>query len=126
MARAIHGTEVSGSLKALAEYHWPGNIRELENTIERAVVSAESGEILPADLPDTIQKQALEVCQLPENIEDLKKINSRQPSLEDVFLKCCFWNFPRGFHISKKNPQFELGNQGCFQRQVFHKKEKNR
>jgi DNA-binding NtrC family response regulator len=32
-------------LKALMKYDWPGNIRELENTIERAVVLSKSDEI---------------------------------------------------------------------------------
>ena len=36
-----HEREVSGiapeALKILGEYHWPGNVRQLENTIERAV-----------------------------------------------------------------------------------------
>jgi DNA-binding NtrC family response regulator len=32
-------------LKALMQYDWPGNIRELENTIERAVVLSKSDEI---------------------------------------------------------------------------------
>lgn len=30
------------ALKKLSDYHWPGNIRELENTIERAVILAKS------------------------------------------------------------------------------------
>ncbi|MBN1783305.1 sigma-54-dependent Fis family transcriptional regulator [bacterium] len=41
-------------LKALNQYHWPGNIRELENVIERAFVLARSGRLtldcLPAEL----------------------------------------------------------------------------
>ncbi len=40
--------------RAMQSYDWPGNIRELENAIERAVVLAESESILPEDLPETI------------------------------------------------------------------------
>ncbi|HWE27995.1 MAG TPA: sigma-54 dependent transcriptional regulator [Polyangia bacterium] len=36
---------------ALSSYAFPGNVRELENLIERATVFAEGDEILPADLP---------------------------------------------------------------------------
>ncbi|HTC78991.1 MAG TPA: helix-turn-helix domain-containing protein, partial [Terriglobales bacterium] len=38
------------SLRALAEYDWPGNVRQLENTIERAV-AMETGEELRVELP---------------------------------------------------------------------------
>ena len=38
----------------LAQYHWPGNIRELENAMERAVVIGSSSFILPEDLPETL------------------------------------------------------------------------
>ncbi|MBX9779378.1 MAG: sigma 54-interacting transcriptional regulator [Chitinophagaceae bacterium] len=37
MGRTITGIETS-TLQALMAYHWPGNIRELENVIERAVI----------------------------------------------------------------------------------------
>jgi two-component system response regulator PilR (NtrC family) len=39
-----------GSLQALCGYDWPGNVRQLENTIERAV-ALETGEELRAELP---------------------------------------------------------------------------
>jgi len=38
------------AVKALTEYDWPGNIRELENTIERAVVLSKGGGIDLEDL----------------------------------------------------------------------------
>ena len=38
------------ALDALMEYSWPGNIRELENTIERAVVLSKNTTIEPQDL----------------------------------------------------------------------------
>lgn len=42
-------------MELLHRYPWPGNIRELENVVERAVIMAEDdGEIEPEDLPDEI------------------------------------------------------------------------
>jgi DNA-binding NtrC family response regulator len=38
------------AMRILKGYRWPGNIRELENTIERAVLMAEADEITPEDL----------------------------------------------------------------------------
>ncbi len=38
------------ALEALTIYHWPGNVREMENIIERAVILCESGKITPDDL----------------------------------------------------------------------------
>lgn len=38
------------AIKQLQEYHWPGNIRELENVIERAVVLAQGTTITPDHL----------------------------------------------------------------------------
>jgi two-component system response regulator PilR (NtrC family) len=38
------------SLSALAQYHWPGNVRQLENTIERAI-ALETGDQLTVEIP---------------------------------------------------------------------------
>jgi len=40
----------------LMRYEYPGNVRELENAIERAVTLAEGSEITPADLPPAIRE----------------------------------------------------------------------
>jgi transcriptional regulator with PAS, ATPase and Fis domain len=43
------------ALQALEQYHWPGNIRELENIIERGVIVCQ-GEVLgQGDLPRALQ-----------------------------------------------------------------------
>ena len=39
---------------ALLRYDWPGNIRELENAVERAVVLGSTEMILPEDLPESV------------------------------------------------------------------------
>ncbi len=42
------------AMRAMLRYHWPGNIRELENAIEHAFVLAQNNMIAPDDLPDTV------------------------------------------------------------------------
>src|SRR5580704_2448994 len=49
--------------KLLLEYAWPGNARELENTIERAMVLAETDVLQVGDLPDRI-RDALDPVQV--------------------------------------------------------------
>jgi DNA-binding NtrC family response regulator len=48
-------TAMSAAALALVQaYDWPGNVRELRNVIERGVLLADDGEILPAHLPPEI------------------------------------------------------------------------
>ena len=46
----------------LTAYDWPGNIRELENAIERAVVLGSTELILPEDLPEALLEQPVAVA----------------------------------------------------------------
>jgi Nif-specific regulatory protein len=61
----------------LLSYDWPGNIRELENAIERAVVLGSGELILPEDLPDTLLEVSssvgLPTSKYHESVEDTKK-----------------------------------------------------
>jgi len=55
------GTEVKGltkkALKYIYDYDWPGNIRELENTIERCIILTDTNEIDIDVLPESIVSQ---------------------------------------------------------------------
>jgi two-component system, NtrC family, response regulator AtoC len=46
------------ALRILQDYHWPGNIRELENTMERAVLMADDDVITAEDLHLFFSEQA--------------------------------------------------------------------
>jgi formate hydrogenlyase transcriptional activator len=50
MKKAIE-TIPSAAMDALCRYHWPGNIRELQNVIERAVIVS-TGPALSVDVAD--------------------------------------------------------------------------
>jgi transcriptional regulator with GAF, ATPase, and Fis domain len=46
------------TMSALSSYQWPGNIRELQNLIERAVILSNYG-VLPNPLPTTVSEDAI-------------------------------------------------------------------
>ena len=60
-ANATHGTGVAeidpGVLDLLVRHPWPGNIRQLESVVERAVLLCEGTVVKPADLPLEIRLQ---------------------------------------------------------------------
>jgi Nif-specific regulatory protein len=43
------------TMAILTQYRWPGNIRELQNVIERAVLMADSDSLLPCHLPPDME-----------------------------------------------------------------------
>ena len=55
----------------LLGYNWPGNIRELENTIERAVVLSQGPQIMPEDLPEELTSSNLK----SENKSTISSLN---------------------------------------------------
>jgi DNA-binding NtrC family response regulator len=64
------------AVRALEDYDFPGNVRELENLIERAVVLCQSEFILPQDLE--MPGEAAGPCasvnaDIPRNIDELKE-----------------------------------------------------
>jgi transcriptional regulator with PAS, ATPase and Fis domain len=66
------------TMRALMAYHWPGNVRQLENAVERAVaLSAGRQEIQIADLPPEVQAlpqtATPPLVEFPENGLDLPR-----------------------------------------------------
>ena len=94
-----HYTLSSAALRKLQEYDWPGNIRELENVIQRALCFTSAGILQPEDLHiDTIQvTSATAAPQVPsshseptsksnENVSDYEKFRQMQLAQERDFL----------------------------------------
>lgn len=84
------GTEApmlsTGALKAMFRYHWPGNIRELSNVIERAIAVMTGPIITLGDLPGAVAySEAWSSAQAFSRWEDDDKPTGTQPvSLEEM------------------------------------------
>ncbi len=62
------------SLAILKNYSFPGNVRELENIIERAVILEKGTLISPESLPQTLKMFQIETIE-PESIRTLDELN---------------------------------------------------
>ena len=58
-ANASHGTAVTTvaaeAMELLVRHGWPGNVRQLESVVERAVLLCEGNVVTPADLPSEVR-----------------------------------------------------------------------
>ncbi len=80
-------------MDALISYDYPGNIRELENIVERAVVLADDDIIHISDLPDEIQYRKKGI--FDRQIVEPEKTKSISEMEKDVIFKTlleCSWN----------------------------------
>ncbi len=80
------------ALWVLENYSWPGNIRELENTLERIVVLKDSGYILPYDLPSKLFQSDFEPTNKPvmsdrEYLNSMIKLSDAGIDLKEVIEK---------------------------------------
>ena len=73
------------AINRLAEYHWPGNVRQLRNAIERAVILCEKDKLSLRDLPLLGDVEQL-MEYIPSTNEELKKLKKeiRQKAVNKV------------------------------------------
>ena len=66
-----HSKKISTvAMKILTNYNWPGNIRELQNAIERALIVCQGSEIKPEHFPKDLLNSLEETTTPKMNIED--------------------------------------------------------
>ncbi len=83
-------------LDKLMAYRWPGNIRELENLIERMAILRKTDALTPNDLPNDFAEPDPRVKILPENaVSEHLTYQEAEKNLVTDALNKCGWNRTR-------------------------------
>ena len=100
----IHGLDIkrisSSAIDLLMTYHWPGNIRELENCIERAAILSTDRVIRSHNLPPTLQSAASTHSRIDGSLEAILENVEKQMLIDAL-------NLSKG-NISKAADQLKL------------------
>lgn len=106
------------TLSLLVDYDWPGNVRQLENVVQRAVILARGTTIEPELLPAEIRSSSVclrhEVPKTSDQLKEQKKI-LRQRSVEEIerlftleALRRNDWNVTRAAaDVGMQRPNFQ-------------------
>jgi DNA-binding NtrC family response regulator len=69
-------------LEALGRYSWPGNLRELDNVVRRAVLYCRDGVLRAADLPSSIRPSGVRQAILPVHDGGVMTLEARVGAVE--------------------------------------------
>ncbi len=95
------------AMSLMCAYRWPGNIRELRNVIERAVLLCDTSEIGPSQLPRDISGEP----ETSTGSEDASSISGYEKAMIVKALKDNDWNQSRAARelgISRDNLRYRL------------------
>lgn len=117
-----HSRSIDGASEAffeiLADYAWPGNIRQLENSIERAVIMKRNGKLEPEDLhlPESgsISLELEEMNDL-NNLPLQETMNRIEENIIMQALENSGWNYSRAaanLGITRQNLHYKLKKYG--------------
>lgn len=81
LSRNIAGVDPA-ALAALHAHAWPGNIRELENVIERAVLLSDGSTITVSDLPEGVEPGPAGPASLRDQVRDATRDLERRAIVE--------------------------------------------
>jgi len=83
-----HGLSIkrisTSAIDLLMMYHWPGNIRELENVIERAAILSHDGVIQSTNLPPTLQTAESSDTKLQGSLDDILANIEKQAIIDNL------------------------------------------
>ena len=60
----------NATMRILIAHSWPGNIRELDNVVERAMILGNGEWITPADLPPDVQQDSESLSTVADNLKE--------------------------------------------------------
>jgi DNA-binding NtrC family response regulator len=105
--RAVSGV-TEAAMAALVAYEWPGNVRQLENVVERMVLLRAEGAIDMEDLPPRVEKArekaAAQALDLPEDGIDLRDaVEQFENKLILQALERTGWNKNRAAAVLRMN-----------------------
>ena len=110
-----------GAIKILSNYNWPGNIRELQNHITRAIISSSSNEITELDLDSKLSGsnglQNFNVTKIPETWEEMDSLRKEAADrvsreIEKLFLNNLLKKFDG--NISKASKSIGLNRSSLY------------
>lgn len=82
----FHKTFAPISLQLLHEYDWPGNIRELKNIVERAIIISARDEIIPEELSLIHPSKPVVIIDKEQILPDIPVPNQELPENLPAFL----------------------------------------